>query len=98
MVELVEPELGELLEGADGGGAGRRRGREDEAGPSAEADGAEAGRLAKMMRSPPHGGDGDGLSEDELAKTSKTCRRPNPIAYSPLNTCLYRRHTPALIS
>ena len=24
--------------------------------------------------------------------------RPNPIAYSPLNTCLYRRHTPALIS
>ena len=29
---------------------------------------------------------------------AKTCRRPNPIAYSPLNTCLYRRHTPALIS
>ena len=65
MVELGEPGLGALLEGADGGGAGRRRGREDEAGPSAEADGAEAGRLAKMMRSPPHGGDGDGLSEDE---------------------------------
>ena len=52
-------------EGADGGGAGRRRGREDEDGPSAEADGADAGRLAKVMRSPPHGGDGDGLSEDE---------------------------------
>ena len=65
MVEFVEPGLGELLEEADGGGAGRRRGREDEDGPSAEADGADAGRLAKMMRSPPHGGDGDGLSEDE---------------------------------
>ena len=65
MVALGEPGLGELLEGADGGGAGRRRGREDEDGPSAEADGADAGRLAKVMRSPPHGGGGDGLSEDE---------------------------------
>ena len=53
-----------VLEGADGGGTGRRRGREDEDGPSAEAGGAETGPPAKMLRSPPHGGDGgDGLGE-----------------------------------
>ena len=57
---------GRTGEGGAGAGAGRRRGREDEDGPSAEADGAEAGRLTKVMRSPPHCGDGgDGLSEDE---------------------------------
>ena len=65
---LNEPELeGELeafLEGSEGGGAGRRRGREDEDGPSEEAGGAEAEPPAKVLRSPPHGGDGgDGLSE-----------------------------------
>ena len=43
------------MEGSEGGGAGRRRGREDDDGPSEEAGEAEAEPPAKVPRSPPYG-------------------------------------------
>ena len=35
---------------------------------------------------------------DAPAPTTPMTPSSNPIAYLPLNTCLYRRHAPALIS
>ena len=66
---LCEPELdGELVAFLEGkGGAGRRRGREDDGGPSEEAGEAEAEPPAKVPRSPPYGGGGgDGLGDMSL--------------------------------